>query len=124
MARLRRAVQTPGEPMSDEIEDQPSTSPSDDAAIAAGQSGGTHRIAKHSPVAPAPAQKVPDPTRGATSAINAKRETTLVEAKALDAKGKLQRAMLTEAGWYVPRNSMNERRARRKNGEDEMVEIE
>jgi hypothetical protein len=48
----------------------------------------------------------------------------VADAMALDRKAKLQRPVMTEAGWYVPRNSLAEQRARRKNGEEPIVDID
>ncbi len=99
---------------------------SDDAAVAAGQSGSAHRIEKpRAAVAEADLGGVADATRPDTAAINAKPgELSEEAAKAMDRKGELQRPVLTPAGWYVPQNSRHERQMRKRNGEAELVEID
>ena len=99
---------------------------SEDAAIAAGQSGGTHRVQKHPDPETLPKSKVKgDPDRPADAAVNAKKEMSYAEAmKALEARNELdqlrkhqiptekqqarieeltpialQRNVLTEKGW-------------------------
>jgi hypothetical protein len=98
---------------------------SDDAAIAAGQMGRAHKIAKpRAPVAPANLGPRADTTRPQSANINASQQVATTEAKALDREGKLQRPALTESGWYVPLNSFKERAARKKQGEPEFIDIE
>lgn len=99
--------------------------PDDDAAIAAGQKGKARKISKpRAPVAPAKLGPNADSTRSGAANINAKQQMTTNEAKAIDRTGKMQRPVLTEAGWYCPLNSAKERAARRKQGEEEFVDIE
>lgn len=126
-------TQTPGETQTQDPEDDdqgegldPSATVSDpDAAIAAGQAGRARKIEKpRAPVAPANLGPRPDSTRAGTANINAKQQTTTAEAIELDRQGKLQRPVLTEAGWYCPQNSLKERAARRKAGDSEFAEIE
>lgn len=126
-------TKTPGEtqthdPDSDEQGEgfDPSAAVSDpDAAIAAGQAGRARKIEKpRAPLAPADLGSRPDTTRTSAANINAKQQTTTEEAKELDRKGKLQRPVLTEAGWYCPLNSLKERAARKKAGDSEFIDIE
>lgn len=126
-------TQTPGEPQTTDAEDDdqgegfdPSATVSDpDAAIAAGQAGRARKIEKpRAPLAPANLGPTADSTRTGAANINAKQQMTTDEAKELDRTGKLQRPMLTDAGWYCPLNSLKERTARKKAGDSELVEIE
>lgn len=126
-------TQTPGETQTPDAEDDeqaeafdPSATVSDpDAAIAAGQAGRARKIEKpRAPLAPANLGPTADSTRSGAANINAKQQTTADAAKELDRAGKLQRPMLTEAGWYCPLNSLKERAARKKAGDSEFVEIE
>jgi hypothetical protein len=95
-----------------------------DAAIAAAQSGGTHKIQKpRAPIAAAVLDR-PDPDRPETAGVNLTPGSTVEDCMALDRKGKLQRPVLTPSGYYCPRNSTIERAARRKQGLDELVEID
>jgi hypothetical protein len=127
MPRVAAKVAVPGEAASahDLVSQDPNSFVSDpDAAIAAGRSGSARHIAKpRMAVAPA-VLTVPDDTRTAGAPINATAKTTVADAMALDRKAKLQRPVMTEAGWYVPRNSLAEQRARRKNGEEPIVDID
>lgn len=126
-------TQTPGETQTTAAEDDdqgegfdPAATVSDpDAAIAAGQAGRARKIEKpRAPLAPADLGSRPDSTRSGAANINAKQQATVEEAMAADRKGKLQRPVLTEAGWYCPRNSLKERAARKKSGDSEFVDIE
>lgn len=123
--RFRSQIPTAGpadEPAG--IDAQSGDEPNDDAAVAAGQRGIARRIAKpRAPVAPADLGGMPDVTRPETAAINAKTEISMDEAMALDGAGKLERAVLTTVGWYVPRNSQRDRIARKRMGEAELVAI-
>lgn len=95
-----------------------------DAAIDAGRAGNARRIAKPlTPVAPA-VLTVPDETRPDSAAINAKPGMSIKDAKELDRKARLQRPVMTVEGWYCPRNSLTEQRARKKNQEAPIVEID
>lgn len=105
---------------------EPATQPSDDAAIAAGRAGGTHKVVKpRSPVAPSKIQG--DPERPADAPVNQDREMPYDEAmkrlqdrQDLDAlkalgnpndadrkrmaeleKTALRRNVLTDQGWVV-----------------------
>lgn len=129
MPRAAAKVAVPGEAASAHDLTLQSQDPQDfvsdpDAAIEAGRAGHARHIAKpRAVVAPAVLLK-PDDTRPDRAPINATPQTTMAAALALDAKAKLQKPTMTEAGWYVPRNSLAEQRARRKNGEDPIIEIE
>ena len=95
-----------------------------DAAIAAAQSGRTHKIQKpRAPIAASVLER-PDPDRPETAGVNLTPGASLEECKALDRKGKLQRPILTQSGYYCPRNSTLERASRKKQGLDEIVEID
>lgn len=72
----------PGEPAVD-------TESNVEAAIAAGKSGGTHKIAKQHPN-PGPSKVKGDPERPATAAVNARREMSVAQAmKGLEARREL-----------------------------------
>ena len=123
-------TQMPGEMQTNDDEQgealDPSATVSDpDAAIAAGQAGRARKIEKpRSPLAPADLGPTADSTRSGAANINAKQQATADEAKELDRKGKLQRPVLTEAGWYCPLNSLKERSARKKAGDSEFLAVE
>lgn len=123
-------TQMPGEMQTNDDEQgealDPSATVSDpDAAIAAGQAGRARKIEKpRAPLAPADLGPSPDSTRSGAANINAKQQATADEAKELDRKGKLQRPVLTEAGWYCPLNSLKERSARKKAGDSEFLAVE
>ena len=123
-------TQTPGEMQTNDDEQgeglDPSATVSDpDAAIAAGQAGRARKIEKpRAPLAPADLGPSPDSMRSGAANINAKQQATADEAKELDRKGKLQRPVLTEAGWYCPLNSLKERSARKKAGDSEFLAVE
>lgn len=126
MPAAQRKVAVPGE-AAESAHDL--TSPEDyvsnpDAAVAAGRSGRARKILK--PVAPVvPAVLLtPDDTRASSAPINAKAIMSMQDAKVLDRKAKLQRPVMTESGWYCPRNSLVEQKARKKNNEDPIVEID
>lgn len=108
----------------EELEHELSGPASDDAALEAGQQGRAHKIAKpRAPVAPADLGGMADVTRPEKAAINAKKQMTVPEAMALDADGKLQRATMTDQGWYVPRNSVREQAERRRNGQPAIIDV-
>lgn len=123
-------TQMPGEMQTNDDEQgeglDPSATVSDpDAAIAAGQAGRARKIKKpRAPLAPADLGPSPDSTRSGAANINAKQQATADEAKELDRKGKLQRPVLTEDGWYCPLNSLKERAARKKAGDSEFLAVE
>lgn len=99
MAKAPRKVAKPGtdpqaqEPAADRHDD--------DAAIAAGQAGTTHKVAKQRPAVPASRIKG-DPERPGGMPVNAKREMPYEEAMAQKRAGTLERSTLTEKGWVMP----------------------
>lgn len=92
MAKRSRAAQTPGE--------EPGTH-DPDAALAAGRSGGAHKVTKPKP-AVGKSKVKGDPERPKGAAVNARAEMTYDEAMALREAGELPRAVLTPQGWVVP----------------------
>lgn len=127
MPRAAAKVSIPGETAHDltlQSQDPQDFVSDPDAAVDAGRGGSARHIAKpRVAIAPAVLLK-PDDTRTDNAPINAKQTTTMDAAIALDRKAKLQRPVMTESGWYCPRNSLNEQRLRRKNGEQPIVEID
>lgn len=124
-AAQRKAVSVPGEVASAHDLTNPQDFVSDpDAAVAAGRSGRARKILKPVlPVAPA-VLLTPDDTRASNAPINAKSVMSVDAAKALDRKAKMQRPVMTPEGWYCPRNSASEQKARKKNNEDPIVDID
>lgn len=100
-----KQVRAPGEAAAADVEvaAQGATEPGEsnvDKAIAAGQSGRAHKIAKPKPIVPASKVKG-DPERPAEAAVNAKKEMSYEQAMKLLAEGKLTRSVLTEQGWVA-----------------------
>jgi hypothetical protein len=103
MAKSRpKHVQQPGAEPQATPEQEPEHSDVD-AAIAAAQSGRTHKVAKAKPAAP-PSRVRGDPERPPGAVVNAKPEMAYAEALALRDAGRLKRAVLTDQGW-VTRNA-------------------
>lgn len=101
--RVRKPGEEPRAPAA-----APQSEASDDAAIDAGQAGGTHRVAKHPPADALPKSKVKgDPQRPKTAAVNAKKEMPYAEAMKLREAGTLKRSVLTDQGWVVPIDQPN-----------------
>lgn len=82
---------------------EPGVTASDpDAAIAAGQRGGTHKVQKHPDPETLPKSDVQgDPDAGPDAPVNAQKEMSYDEAMKLLSAGKLKRSVLTERGWVV-----------------------
>jgi len=103
MPRQPRKVRTPGSP----AETTPAapagdTAPDQDAAIAAGAAGGTHKVSKHPDPKTLPKSKiVGDPARRPDMPVNAKGEMKYEDALKLMNEGKLTRSVLTDQGWLV-----------------------
>lgn len=127
MTNREYTTKTPGEvpELLEQAEADPGAFSSDqDAAVEAGQQGRARRIAKpRAPVAPADLGGRADTTRPETAAINARKQMTVAEAMALDNQAKLERSVMTEQGWYVPRNSFKEQAERRRNGQPAIVQV-
>lgn len=73
-----------------------------DAAIAAGRSGGAHRIARPRAAVPAAKVKQVDSQRPAAMPVNQKTEMSYEDAMELHNSGKQTRAILTPQGWLAP----------------------
>jgi hypothetical protein len=125
MSQLQRKIQVPGEPQSaHELTDSSAFQSDPDAAVALGQTGRARKIEKPRVEVPPVKLVTADDTRPQSANINAKAGMSAPDAMALDRKGKLTRPVLTPDGWYCPRNSPNERTARRKAGAAEMIDID
>jgi hypothetical protein len=97
-----KQVKQPGEEPQAQIPGQEGGTSNVDAAIAAAQSGQTHKVAKPKP-AVAPSKVKGDPLRPKDAAVNAKREMSHEEAVAAAESGTLTRSVLTEKGWVFPK---------------------
>lgn len=97
------AVQASGDPEGGETDEaqQADTESDIEAAIAAGQSGSTHKIEKPKPVAPRAVLPRPDPSRPASAGVNQRPTMTYAEAMEAKESGTLQRSVLTEKGWVA-----------------------
>lgn len=93
MPRNPTATRQPGDTPADTEHDE-------NAAIAAAQSGGTHKVAKPRPAAPK-SPVVGDPARPKDAVVNQREEMSYDEAMKLLAEGKLTRSVLTEQGWVA-----------------------
>ena len=129
MPRAAAKVSVPGEAQSAHDLTQQSQNQHDfvsdpDAAVEAGRSGKARKIAKPLMVVPQAVLLKPDDTRTDSAPINAKASMSIDQAMSLDRKAKLQRPVMTESGWYCPRNSASEQKARKKNNEEPIVDID
>jgi len=77
-----------------------STESNPDAAVAAAQTGGTHKVTRPKPQVP-PSPVKGDPHRPQGTGVNAKPTMTYDEAMAALEAGTLKKSVLTEQGWVA-----------------------